>query len=106
MTETTEQAVKLDYSTWTYDDHLDMVERLAAQADEMAATKQALSVAAMHRESILQITARAQVHIGLATLKKASTAADVESVLATMPPAKPAAAAPKARARQAGDEAV
>lgn len=70
MTETTEQAVKLDYSTWTYDDHLDMVERLAAQADGMASTTQARSVAAQHRESILQITARAQVHGTLAALKK------------------------------------
>lgn len=70
MTETTEQAVKLDYSTWTYDDHLAMTEKLAAEADTMAATDVSPSVAAMRREGIRQTTARGWLHAKLAELKK------------------------------------
>lgn len=61
---------QLDYSTWAYDDHLAQAEKLAADADTAASTGRAPSVAAQHRESILQTTARAEVHIGLAELKK------------------------------------
>ena len=60
----------LDYSAWTYDDHLAAAETIAAQADAVASTKRAPSEAAQLRESILQAAARAQVHIGLAKLKK------------------------------------
>jgi len=75
MTDTNEHASKYDYSTWTYEDHLAQVEKLAAQADEVASIDQVPSLAARHRESILQTTARGQLHASLATLKKPQSAA-------------------------------
>jgi hypothetical protein len=109
MTEMTEQAVKLDYSTWTYADHLAMTDKLAAEADTMAAADVSPSVAAVRREGIRQTTARGWLHAKLAELKRPDTAVPatlVDTDTATaVPSAKPTATA-KARARQAGDGVV
>lgn len=93
----------LDYTTWTSEQHVAKACELLAEADRIGGATIG-SQAAQRMYDVQQITARAQAHALLAEQKKAlnETPADVEPAAVT----KPAAAAPKARARQAGDGAV
>jgi len=96
-----------DYSSWASQDHLAMAEKLAARADDMASAERPRTMAAVHREEILQTTARVMAHARLAELKRADPivvpALEVaEAVAPSASTAEPAATTGRRRERAGG----
>ncbi|MFJ5984238.1 hypothetical protein [Lentzea sp. NPDC092896] len=66
----------LDYTTWTFEDHITKAEMLVAEADAMATRQGAESAAALRRLEIQQTVDRGMLHAKLAELKKPAPIAD------------------------------
>lgn len=77
---------QLDYTSWTWQQHLTKAAELAAQADQFGDNLIA-SKAAQRGADVQQITARGWLHAKLAELKKAETVseAQLEDAVAVAP---------------------
>ncbi len=93
----------LDYSNWTWEQHLAEATTLAAMADQLGG-KTIMSELPRRLNDVQQVTARGWLHAKLAELKKPAPAAELAPLVevgatpeAVAEPGPAAAAAPKSK---------